>query len=120
MEISADQLDEMKKIYPSAKKAEEGGVTYFFLPNLKMPDGCTPEKVDALLCPSPRDGYTSRLFFAQKVSCKDKPKRNPNPKWNSNGSVRILDHTWYAFSWRINTSIRLAQMVSAHLDGLRQ
>ena len=73
MSLPEDQIEELLRIYPDAKQSTEGGVTYFLLPQLEMPPGCTPERVDALLCPTHRDGYESRLFFAKKVEGRPGP-----------------------------------------------
>jgi len=109
--LPEDQVQELLRIYPEAKRATEAGVTYFLLPQLALPAGCLPVYVDALLCPTPRDGYESRLFFAHKIQgC---PERN----WN--GTARILDINWQSLSWRTRPGLRLVQMVSVHLDALR-
>jgi hypothetical protein len=107
-----DQIDELKGQYSGLSFIEEAGVEYFLLPNMLTPKGCIPDKVDALLCPSARDGYTSRLFFAKQVA-------GPRPlNWNANG-VRIGERNWHAYSWKIGASSqRLAQMVSSHLSAL--
>jgi len=112
MEFPTEQIEELKKIYPDVQMAEEAGFTYFFLPNLDLPEGCIPEKTDALFCPTPRDGYKSRLFFSEMISgCQ-------NRNWN--GQARILDRTWFAISWNINPDQRLIQLVRSHLDAFRK
>ena len=42
----------------------------FFSRTLRFRKGCSPNQVDALLCPVPRDGYEFRLYFAQQVTTK--------------------------------------------------
>jgi len=109
----ADQLEELQS-FGKLQQAQEGGTTFILISQMAMPQGCTPSHVDVLLCPVPRDGYSSRLFFAKRVQ---KPS-NPPPNWNS--SPRILERSWHAFSWRMRTQpLRLAQMVAEHLRGLR-
>jgi hypothetical protein len=113
--LPQDQIDELKGMYSGLGLIEEAGVQYLLIPNLVLPKGCAPVKVDALLCPTNRgDGYASRLFFAQQVT-------GPRPlNWNAN-SVRIGERNWHAFSYRIGASARrLAQMVSSHLTALQQ
>lgn len=111
MEFPIDQIEELKKIYPNVQLAEEAGFTYFLLPDLDMPEGCMPPIVDALFCPMPRDGYATRLFFAQQITgC---PSRN----WN--GQARILDRTWFAISWNFTPNQRLIQLIRSHLDAFR-
>lgn len=102
-----DQIQEMQKTFPGFKHFTEGGFNYFFIPRLKLPAGCVPDTVDALLCPQLRDGYNSRLFLSQQISgC---PQRN----WNS--VVRILDRSWYAISWRTELNSNLFQILMIHL-----
>lgn len=112
MTFPDDQVEELKLLSPGAERCEEGGKTYLYLPGLSLPDGCAPARIDALLCPTERDGYSSRLFFAVRVQ--SPASRN----WNANG-VRILERNWEAFSWKVPPGLRLAQMVGAHLRGLR-
>lgn len=114
MSLPEDQIEELLRIYPDAKRAKEGEVTYFLLPQLEMPSGCTPERSDALLCPTRRDGYESRLFFAQKVV------GGSALNWHVDGTARILDRNWFAFSWKTRPNLRLIQMVRIHLKALRK
>ena len=111
MALPDDQLSELKRFFPEVLAAQEGGITYLLLPATPMPDGCTPASVDILLCPSERDGYPSRLYFAERVQCAT------NLNWN--GNCRVLERNWSAYSWKVETGIRLLQMVQAHLRALR-
>ena len=116
MPYPEDQIAELKDLCPGLMLASEGGIDYLYMPALPMPEGCTPATIDALLCPTPRDGYPSRLFFAQKVT----PKKPPNPPLNWNAqNVRILEKNWHGISWKIRPGLRLAQTLSAHLTALR-
>jgi hypothetical protein len=112
MQLPQDQIDELTSLYSNVSRSTEGGTNFIFIPNLALPSGCQPEKVDALLCPSPRDGYPSRLFFSQKIAC------GGSPNWNAN-DVRILDRNWFAYSFKVPSGIRLAQLIASHLKGLR-
>jgi hypothetical protein len=112
MNFPEEQIEEFKSIFGNIQKAEEGGVIYFFIPSLILPDGCTPSMVDALLCPTPRDGYKSRLFFSERILTP------VNRNWNAQ-NVRILERNWHAFSWQTKNDLRLAQMVTVHLRGLK-
>jgi hypothetical protein len=112
MKFNDEQVEELKLLCPGVAQAEEGGRTFFSLPGLSLPEGCQPSQVDALLCPSEMDSYPSRLFFAAQI-------QGPGSRnWNANG-VRILEKNWHAFSWKVDPKLRLAQMVAAHLKGLR-
>jgi hypothetical protein len=107
-----DQIKELVSQYPGVEQAEEGGIVYFRFPSLELPAGCDPERVDALLCPTARDGYASRLYLAQKVT------GGPSQNWNATG-VRVLERNWQGVSWRTKEGLRLAQMVRVHLDAFR-
>ncbi|HYX10010.1 MAG TPA: hypothetical protein VE912_25005 [Bacteroidales bacterium] len=114
MEWPEDQIEELKDFVGEVQIAEEGGKVYFLIPILQLPEQCKPNAVRALLCPTPRDGYKYRLFFAQII---EKPQGRLN--WNSKNQ-RILEENWFAFSWRINrNNLRLSQIVADHLRGLR-
>lgn len=112
MDFPLDQVGELKQLFPGVQRCDEGGYAYFLLPGLSLPGGCTPGHADILLCPMPRDGYPSRLFFAQVV-------QSPVSR-NWNNTSRILERNWHAFSWIIDQpGLRLAQLVAAHLEALR-
>jgi hypothetical protein len=112
MVLAPDQVDELKLLYGEIAQAEEGGLVYLLIKTLVLPPGCTPATSDALLCPMPRDGYDSRLYFASQI-------QSPTPR-NWNGQVRILDRNWFAYSWKLNAAgLRLAQMVQMHVQALR-
>src|ERR1043165_5972301 len=100
MPFPQDQVDELKQLFPGVAHGVEGSAEYFLIPSLRLPQNCTPEIVDALLCPSPRDGYPSRLFFSQLVRC------TPNPNWNKQNE-RILERNWFAFSFKVRPGLRL-------------
>lgn len=114
MHFPPGQIEELKAAFPSVFSAEEGGTVYFLIPNLSLPVGVSPPAVDVLLCPTAdRHGYSSRLFFSQQVKT---PKAL---NWNTNG-VRILERTWYAYSWRINhQGLRLLQLLALHLKAFQ-
>lgn len=106
-----EQIEELKALCPEVASCAEGGVEYFLLSGVKLPSGCNPETADALLCPTPRDGYECRMYFSSVV------KSGLN--WHMK-NVRILDRSWMAFSWKLNrTDLRLAQMVTEFLRALK-
>jgi hypothetical protein len=117
MDLPETEWIELTAQWPDAKKFEEGGFTYVFLPNLILPDGCKPASIDALLCPMDRDGYNSRLFLASEIApVKVVTKADLN--WNAK-SIRILERNWFAISWRTVPGLRLSQMIAMHLTALR-
>ena len=111
MNVPQDQIDELKLLFGEIRACEEVGITYFLIPNLQLPDGCTPAVVDALLCPVSRDGYAARLFFAVQVQAKT--------GLNWNGHFRICERNWHAFSWQLDANLRLAQIVASILSAMR-
>jgi hypothetical protein len=112
MSFTEEQVAELKQLCQAVRQYEEAGCTYLLLPGLNLPEGCSPSRLDALLCPTPRDGYSSRLFFAERVGSR------AQLNWNANG-VRIAERNWHAYSWKVSPDLRLAQMVAAHLRALR-
>lgn len=112
MSFDETQIKELKSLCPSLMGVEDGGTAYISIPKLKLPNECAPEVVDALLCPSTRDGYNSRLFLSEKVNHK-----GPGQNWNPNDGVIIANRRWWAVSWNTNAEkLRLLQMVLNHLD----
>lgn len=108
MNFDEKQIEDLKRIAPNLSKAEEGGYSFILIEGLVLPPNCTPNKVDALLCPSPiREGYQSRLYLSSKISgC---PPRN----WN--GNIRLLNRNWHAISWQTLPNLTLSQMLLTHL-----
>jgi hypothetical protein len=103
----------LKKVTPLISKADEGGYTYIKIEDLILPPGCKPTKTNALLCVTPRDGYNSRLFFAEKVSGSVADSRN----WN--GKIRVLGENWEAMSWNVPIETDFASLLLIHLRALR-
>lgn len=111
MSFPQDQIEELKRIAPSLSIAEEGGYTYIYIEKLRLPDGCNPQVVDALLCPTPVPGYNSRLYLSSQITgC---------PALNWNGLLRVLDRSWYAVSWRTAQASTLAATLLIHLNAFR-
>lgn len=112
MSYPEEQVEELRQICPGARPCEESGVPYFFLPSLRLPDGCSPQEMDALLCPTPHHGYTSRLFLAEQI-------RSPQSR-NWSTTVRLFERNWHAISWNIQQSnLRPAQILALHLRAFR-
>ena len=109
-----DQIEELKVGCRAVAACQDGGVEYLLLEGLVLPSGCSPSVTDALLCPTPRDNYPNRLFFAEQVQSGF--ARN----WNFNG--RICERNWHGYSWKTDDPrpMRLAQIVRIHLDGFRR
>jgi hypothetical protein len=110
MKAFEEQLLDLKRFYPDVRVFPEGGTNFIFFPNMKLPSGCQPEKVDALLCPVLRDGYNTRLFYAQLI------EGIPQKNWN--GNLRICDKNWVSYSWKSKDGMELLEMVRYHLSTL--
>ncbi|MDQ5936897.1 MAG: hypothetical protein QG574_4237 [Cyanobacteriota bacterium erpe_2018_sw_21hr_WHONDRS-SW48-000092_B_bin.40] len=106
-----EELEPLKKHCDELSLHIEGGVEYIHFKNLKLPEGCSPQSTNAIFCPSPRDGYESRMGFEQKVV-------TPFPRnWTE---IRILDRNWAAFSWRYPVAgLSLLQILLGHFEGLK-
>ena len=112
MEFAEEEIDELREICSGAQPYGEGGISYVLLPQLSLPDGCSPAQVDALLCPTAHHGYTSRLFLSQRIS-------SPQAR-NWSTEARIMERTWHAISWKYDeTNLRLAQILALQLRAFR-
>lgn len=111
MNFNEDEIAELKLINPNLSTAQEGGNQFILISGLSLPSGCQPQLVDALLCPTMREGYNSRLYLsAQITGC---PFRN----WN--GQLRLLGRNWFAISWQVPGGLRLAETLLVHLNAFR-
>ena len=106
------ELRELDPLCSGAKEYVEFGLTYILLPELRIPSGCSPSVIDALLCLNQRDGYPTRLFFAQPIGSKN------GLNWNAQ-NVAILQRTWFAYSWNYVASGRPIEVLAQHLRALR-
>lgn len=110
MSFPQDEIDELKHAFAGLSTASEGGTEFILIRNLGLPDGCDPAAVDALLCPTARDGYPSRLYLSSRVA-----HRGRGQNWGSNPV--ILGRQWHAVSWRTQSSNnRLAAILAGHLE----
>jgi hypothetical protein len=114
MALNDEQIKELKGYFPNLMLVEDGEVEFILISPLPLPTGCDPASVDGLLCPSLRDGYTSRLFLSAKVAHK-----GPGQSWNADG-VMIANRKWWAVSWKTNQDkLTLLGMVMAHLQAFK-
>jgi hypothetical protein len=109
---SNGELRELEPLCAGPQEYAEFGRHYILLPQLRLPDGCAPTVVDALLCLSARDGYPTRLFYSQQVVCKNALN------WNAQ-NVPILQRNWFAYSWNYVPSGRPIEVLAQHLKALR-
>ena len=110
----AGQIETLKALFPNIEVAEEGGTRFILITGVMLPDGCEPREVEALLCPSERDGYPSRLFLSHKVT-----HRGRGTNWNPHAGAMILGRLWWAVSWKTRPGQTLSEMVLDHLGAFR-
>ena len=111
MAYPQEQIDELRRYCTKISALTEGGVVLLYLEELRLPAGCNPPLCDALLCPSAKDGYPSRLYFSAQIT------GHYTRNWNVTGA-RIGEKNWWAFSWKVELSApTLAQLLVAHLNG---
>lgn len=110
MSVHDLQLEELQVIAPGATAMHESGVTYVYMPELRLPRGCDPCTVEGLLRPGPGpDGYTTRLFLSA-------PFRHKGQNWTEH---RILDQVWYTFSFNgVPSDLRLIEILANHRNVL--
>jgi hypothetical protein len=108
--IEAAQITALKTLYPKLSVASEGGVEYIRIEEMTLPAGATPRVVTALLCPTARDGYTSRLFLSEQISHSGK-----GTNWNPSTGTVLLGQKWWAVSWQTQAHPTLIAMVLDHL-----
>jgi hypothetical protein len=113
MNFNEEHLNELKNSFPDKelKMCDDAGISYILIPAVTLPEPCVPNVVDLLYCPTPRDGYSSRLLFAEKIASKN------NLNWNT--TTVILGKTWYAFSWKIDDNQSLLNSIFGYLRALR-
>jgi len=111
MEYPKEQIEDLKRYCKKLSAVTEGGVTFLYLEGLRLPAGCQPAECDALLCPEPKDGYPSRLYFSSQI-------QGPYTRnWNVS-NARIVERNWFAFSWRVEmANPTLSQLLIGHLNG---
>lgn len=106
MTVLDEELKEIKEICPGAELMTEGGITYIFLPGLKIPVGNAELLIrDGLLCLQTHSGYPTRLFLSDRILGK-------GANWTNH---RILDRTWHTWSWNFVNPERPAVVLAQHL-----
>jgi hypothetical protein len=108
--VAADQLQELSDLCGEVRELSEGGRVYLHLHKLKLPSGCVPAEVEALLCFGEHSGYMTRLFLSHRVS-----------ERVSNWSVHhILGRPWHTWSWNnVSAQLRPAAILAEHLRAFR-
>jgi hypothetical protein len=108
--LSPEHLAEMKAVCSGVEELTEGGQVYLHLPALKLPGGCNPGVLDALMALHQHSGYPTRLFLAQRV-------QGRGQNWTVH---HVLGRTWHTWSWNyVKADRRPAEVLAEHLRGLR-
>jgi len=110
MDYPQEQIAELKAYGTALSQFSEDGRTYFRIEGLSLPEGCTPQVVNAVLQPTEAEGYKSRVFFSVQIQ-----SRFPR-NWNT--QRRLNEENWHAFSWNFEPNgMSLAQILVEHLKG---
>lgn len=113
MTVTKEQIEYLKSRWSGVQSVVEGNITYYLVPDVELPDGCTPARANVLICPVDHLGYPCRVFFSQRIECK-----TAKPNWNHSPHA-IADKAWHAFSWQIGKGpYTLHQILAGFLKGL--
>lgn len=105
-----EQLAGLRQLCDKPELRNEGGTDFVVLPGIKATVAGTARVTDALLCPGPHNGYSTRLFLSQPF-----PERGAN--WSQ---WLIFGRNWHTWSWQsVPADIPWIQMVLEHLSALR-
>ncbi len=98
--VKQEHINELNKCCAGGVEEHvELGISYILLPALRLPAGCAPNPVDALICLGHRDGYPTRLFFSGRVERPPRVAGEAALNWNASDVV-ILERKWFAYSWK--------------------
>jgi hypothetical protein len=105
------ELQALRTLWADAELVGEGVKKYVLLPNLKVTTAGQEKVVAALLRPwANGDGYTTRLFFSERIS----------PKGNNWNVFNILGRTWHACSWQsVPENLPWLEILASHLGPLQ-
>jgi len=109
--LDEEQLAALQVVAPGAVEMQEAGVTYVYLPKVRLPASCGSKEVEGLLRPGPGpDGYTTRLYLSQ-------PCANRGANWTVH---QILAKTWHTYSYNnVPADLPLIEIFSNHFKVLR-
>ncbi len=105
--VAGPHLQEIIDLCGEAKELLDG---YIYIPKLRLPSGCQPQEVEALLCLVGHNGYMTRLFLSQQIT-------NRLGGW---APIYVQGRTWYTWSWNgVAPQLRPAEILAEHLRALR-
>ncbi len=109
MNGDAAELARLRALSPNAELWTEAGGPLVYMPDLTVQSGGAKHKVDALLCPRPRDGYLTRLFFSVPLG--------GGRAWTP---YAIMAGNWFAFSWQgISADQPWLDILASHLEAAK-
>lgn len=105
------ELQVLRSVWADAEIVGDGEKKYVLLPKLTVRMAGQARIVAALLRPwANGDGYTTRLFFSERVSSKGN-------NWNV---FNILGRTWHACSWQsVPEDLPWLEILASHLRPLQ-
>ncbi|MCU1295183.1 MAG: hypothetical protein JWP08_4033 [Bryobacterales bacterium] len=105
--VEPSDLEEARIVAPGAEVVDDGGHTYVYMPQLKLPNG---ESIEALLQLTGPDPYFTRLYLPKVIEGK-------GPNWTVH---QLLNKTWHTWSWKdIQYNGRIVDVLRNHLEPLR-
>lgn len=115
--MSADpEIAGLEAVCSGAKRLDEAGSRFVYLPGLKVLVGEATRVLDALLAISAHSGYPTRLFLQEQLH--ERPTINGSPaNWTQH---MILGRSWWSWSWTgVPATLPPVQILLAHLRALR-
>jgi hypothetical protein len=107
---SSDQFEEIEAICAGTKTLTDGPLHLIHFPALSIPTQGRVERMEALLCLTGHEGYSTRLFLERLLTI---PSRN----WKR---VSLVGREWHTWSWNnVPGDLRIAQILAEHLRALR-
>ena len=104
-------LSALRRFSPTPSEFTDGGATYIHLPNYRLPEGCTPKQVDVLLRMDSGGGYTTRMYFSERITSPSSGSLN----WTT---AVICGRTWHVYSWNGVHPVDPISVLVGHLKAL--
>lgn len=111
MSDAASEFAAMQAMHASASLHTENNMPVVLLPGFKFRAGTQTFQMALLLHPSAHSGYTTRLFFENKLEGVGQTKN-----WTLH---TVLSRAWWAYSWQnVIVEQPWTSMLCAHLRAL--
>jgi hypothetical protein len=96
-----EQLNQITGLCTEAQLVDEAGQKVVHLPQMSFKTATGESTQDLLFVPFPHSGYDSRLFFSEDFG-----------GW---GQHNIINRTWWAPSYRVDTSLSWRDQILQHI-----